>query len=109
MWPVPHGTLLPVLSTAHVPTPVPTPGHKPLDTYSARWHWESLALQSSSTRWRVSLWPRSWGSPWAWATHPRPWDVAPPGAELQRAMFPEKQSRDKSAMSPATSLCQSHW
>lgn len=98
------------LSTAQVPTPAPpglTSSHKPVDTYSARWRWESLALQSSSTWWRASLGqasfreprPRSWGSPGAGATTPRPWDVAPPGAELQRALFSEKQSRDESAMS----------
>lgn len=115
MWPISYGTLLPGLaeccSLDHPVTPGPTPGHEFVDTYSACRCWESRFLQSSSTEWRANLrrafcrepWPCSRGSPWGqW---PRPWAVAPPEAELWRAMFPEKQARDKSAVSPVTSLC----
>lgn len=86
--------------------PGPAPGHRIADTYSAFRRWESRVLQSSSARRRASLRQASCRElpPCTWAIVPRPWAVATPGAELQRATFPEKQSRDESVPSPVTSF-----
>lgn len=95
---------------SHAPTPIL--GHRLADTYSALWRWDSRVLQSSSTRCRANLLqascreplPCSGGSPWARARTPRPWAVASPGAELQRAVFPKDPSKDESAASRVTSF-----